>query len=292
MSQLGAGLAIGLLSGVHAASWGMYKDAPHEGFERRKFLRSIVLGGAIGPIAAHLMRLDPSTASGAVLLFGVAYVLERLIAEIYKTFLRQSDQSKYTIPMQFAILGRPVESRTVRVLLGAGYSGLLLGLVMLVHRYLDQAGPVSPVMVALVGSIGGWAIGLRGGRPFVERRGRWLHLDEKKLDRADRWFERWGDAFVLFGRVTPVIRSFVAIPAGIARMPLGRYTSLTIPGSAAWCFALAGVGWALGANWERFHHAFHYADYAVLALVLAGFAWLGLRWRSSRLARRVEDPAG
>ena len=144
----------------------------------------------------------------------------------------------------------------------------------------------------VLGSIGGWAIGLRGGRPVVERRGRWLHLDEKKLDRADRWFERWGDAFVLFGRVTPVIRSFVAIPAGIARMPLGRYTSLTIPGSAAWCFALAGVGWALGANWERFHHAFHYADYAVLALVLAGFAWLGLRWRSSRLARRVEDPAG
>jgi hypothetical protein len=133
----------------------MYKDAPHEGFERRKFLRSILLGGVIGPGAAHLMRLDPTTASGAVLLFGVVYVLERLIAEIYKTFLRQSDQSKYAIPMQLAVLGRPVQSRAVRVVLGAAYSAVLLGLAILVHRYLGQAGQLSPAMVALVGSIGG-----------------------------------------------------------------------------------------------------------------------------------------
>jgi membrane protein DedA with SNARE-associated domain len=141
-----------------------------------------------------------------------------------------------------------------------------------------------------LGSIGGWAIGLYGGRPFVERRGRWLHVDEQKLERAEGWFERWGDAVVFFGRVTPVVRSFVAIPAGIARMPLGRYTVLTLPGSAAWCFALAGVGWALGANWERFHEAFHYADYAVLAAVLIGLAWLALRWRSSRIGRRAAAP--
>jgi membrane protein DedA with SNARE-associated domain len=140
-----------------------------------------------------------------------------------------------------------------------------------------------------LGSIGGWAIGLYGGRPFVERRGRWLHVDEHKLERAESWFERWGDAFVFFGRVTPVVRSFVAIPAGIARMPLGRYTLLTLLGSAIWCFALAGIGWALGANWERFHEAFHYADYAVLAVILIGLAWLGLRWRSSRISRRAAD---
>src|SRR5687767_11765865 len=95
MSPLGASLVIGFLSGVHAASWGMYKDAPHEGFERSKFLRSITIGVLIAPATAHLMALDPTTASGAVLLFGVVYVLERLVAEIYKTFLRQSDQSKY-----------------------------------------------------------------------------------------------------------------------------------------------------------------------------------------------------
>jgi hypothetical protein len=162
MSPLGAALVIGLLSGMHAASWGMYKDAPHEGFEWRKFLRSIAIGVVTAPAAAHLMGLDPATAAGAVLLFGVAYVLERLVAEIYKTFMRQSDQSKYAIPMQLAVLGRPIESRSVRVLLGIGYSAALLGLAILVHRFLEQAGPVSPVMIALVGSIGGWVSAFGG----------------------------------------------------------------------------------------------------------------------------------
>jgi membrane protein DedA with SNARE-associated domain len=166
--------------------------------------------------------------------------------------------------------------------------GLELGDGLPAYLGIATAGTVGYVL----GSIGGWAIGLYGGRPFVERRGRWLHLDAKKLDRAELWFERWGDAFVAIGRVTPLIRSFVAVPAGIARMPLGRYVALTIPGSAIWCFGLAGVGWALGANWERFHESFHYADYAILALVLVALAYLGLRWRSSRIARRVEDPAG
>jgi membrane protein DedA with SNARE-associated domain len=142
-----------------------------------------------------------------------------------------------------------------------------------------------------LGSIGGWAIGVYGGRPFVERHGRWLHADAKKLERADRWFARYGDALVFFGRVTPVVRSFVAIPAGLGRMPLGRYTVLTLPGSAAWCFALAGIGWALGSNWERFHDAFRYADYAIVAAGVILAALLLLRWRSSRLASRAADSA-
>jgi membrane protein DedA with SNARE-associated domain len=141
----------------------------------------------------------------------------------------------------------------------------------------------------VAGSIAGWAIGLYGGRPYAERHGRWLHLTPKKLDTADRWFGRYGSAFVLFGRVTPVVRSFVAIPAGIARMPLARYTALTIPGSAAWCLGLAGVGWALGANWENFHERFHYVDYAVIGLVVGAVVFLVLRWRSSRLAARAAD---
>lgn len=143
----------------------------------------------------------------------------------------------------------------------------------------------------VLGSIGGWAIGRYGGRPFAEQHGRWLHLSPEKLDKADRWFERYGDALVLFGRVTPVVRSFVAIPAGIGGMPLGRYTLLTVPGSAVWCFALAGAGWGLGANWEHFHERFHYVDYAVIALIVVAAAVLGLRWRSSRLARRAADSA-
>ena len=135
-----------------------------------------------------------------------------------------------------------------------------------------------------LGSVGGWAIGLYGGRPFVERYGRWFHAGPDKLERADRWFERYGDVAALVGRVTPVVRSFVAIPAGIVRMPLGRYTLLTLVGSAVWCFALAAVGWGLGSQWERFHDAFKYADYAVGAAIVIGAAVLLLRWRASRVA--------
>jgi membrane protein DedA with SNARE-associated domain len=144
----------------------------------------------------------------------------------------------------------------------------------------------------LLGSIGGWAIGLYGGRPLLERRGRLLHLSPARLARAERWFDRWDDWAVLVGRVTPVARSFVSIPAGVFRMPLPRYTALTALGSAVWCFALAGAGWALGSSWERFHHDFRFADYAVAAALVALAVWLILRRRSSKMARRAEDPAG
>jgi membrane protein DedA with SNARE-associated domain len=186
----------------------------------------------------------------------------------------------------------PAASEVVMVYGGAVAAGAFAGQeVVLFGAELSHGAPAY-VAIALAGTVGyvlgsvaGWAIGLYGGRPFVERHGRWLHLGPKKLDRAEAWFDRYGDAFVFFGRVTPVLRSFVAIPAGVGGMPLGRYTALTIPGSAIWCFALAAVGWALGANWERFHHAFRYADYAILAAVLALAFVLVLRWRASR--RRV-----
>ena len=94
---------------------------------------------------------------------------------------------------------------------------------------------------------------MHGGRPFLERHGRWFHLKEANLVKAERWFERWEDRAVFFGRITPVVRSFVSIPAGVFHAPLRRYTVLTLLGSAIWCFVLAGVGWALGSQWEEFH---------------------------------------
>jgi membrane protein DedA with SNARE-associated domain len=144
----------------------------------------------------------------------------------------------------------------------------------------------------LLGAIGGWAIGLYGGRPLLERRGRWFHLSGARLARAERWFERWGDLAVLVGRLTPVVRSFNSIPAGVFRMPLGRYSILTLIGSAIWCFALAGVGWGLGKSYETFHHDFRFADYAVIAGIVAIVAYLVLRRRRSRLAGRAPDSAG
>jgi membrane protein DedA with SNARE-associated domain len=139
-----------------------------------------------------------------------------------------------------------------------------------------------------VGSIFGWAIGLYGGRPYLERHGRWLHLPPERLDRAERWFDRFGDAAVFLGRITPVVRSFISIPAGVFEAKLGRYTVLTLIGSALWCFAFAGIGWAVGSNWELFHERFRYVDYAILAAIGTGAVYLVFRRRrNTRLSQRV-----
>ncbi len=191
----------------------------------------------------------------------------------------------------------PAASELVMVYGGALASGALA------HQLHFFGSPVDSNLVAylliatagtlgyLVGAIGGWAIGLYGGRPFLERHGRWFHLGRDRLDRAERWFDRWGELAVFVGRVTPVARSFVSIPAGVFEMPFARYVTWTALGSAIWCFALAGVGWALGASWEHFHHAFRYADIAIAVAVAATAVWLFVRWRRSR-GRAADTEAG
>ena len=153
------------------------------------------------------------------------------------------------------------------------------------------------VAIALAGTIGyvlgalaGWAIGFYGGRPFLERRGRLFHLDPARLERAERWFDRWEGWAVFVGRLTPVARSFVSIPAGVFEARLARYTLLTALGSAIWCFAFAGAGWGLGASWSKVHHDFRYVDYAVVAgIVLLAVYWILRRRRSTTMARRASD---
>lgn len=153
----------GLLSGIHVASWGMYKDAPHEGFELRKYFRSIGLGVGIGAGAGTLVPLDATAPAGFAVLFGLVYVVERALGEIYKTFLRQEDQSKYTIPMQFAVWGRTVESRVLRAALGLGYLCGMLAMMALIAVYQRWAGPeLSLVEVALFASAGGWMSAVGG----------------------------------------------------------------------------------------------------------------------------------
>ncbi|MDX6370184.1 MAG: hypothetical protein QOG93_1686 [Gaiellaceae bacterium] len=129
------------------------------------------------------------------------------------------------------------------------------------------------------GAILGWWVGERGGRPFLERRGRWLHLTPARIDQADRWFDRWDDWAVLIGRITPVARSFISIPAGVFKMPFRRYNVLTLLGNTLWCVVLAGIGWGLGASYERFHHDFRYVEYAVVVGIVAVVAYWVLRRR-------------
>lgn len=193
----------------------------------------------------------------------------------------------------------PAASEIVMVYAGAVAAGAFAGQnVVLFGHEIESNGWAYVAMATagtlgyLTGSILGWGIGFYGGRPLIERRGRLLHLTPENVHRADAWFERFGDLTVLISRVTPVIRSFISIPAGVVRMPLGRYTLLTIPGSAVWAFGIAGIGYALGAKWETFHHDFRYAEYVVVLAIVALIAAAIVRHRrASRLTRRAEDPA-
>jgi membrane protein DedA with SNARE-associated domain len=141
-----------------------------------------------------------------------------------------------------------------------------------------------------LGALVGWAIGSYGGRPFLERHGRWLHVTDARLDRAERWFDRFGPLAVLIGFCTPIVRSFVALPAGIARMPFGRFAALALLGCVPWCFGLAGAGWALGRSYHRLHHDFNYVYVAVGVLVVAAAALY--LWRRKLIRRaRAPDPS-
>lgn len=150
-------IIIGLVAGLHSSTWGMYKDAPHEGFSWFKFFRSTFIAGLIaGPIFA-VTGYDPTTAGGALMIFGLVYAIERAIAETYKTFFRQQDQSKYTIPMQLAVLGKPVESRGARYLVGLAYAGIMIGGVYgLVQAQAAWPELGTRTWIVVLGSLGGW----------------------------------------------------------------------------------------------------------------------------------------
>src|SRR5262245_23213282 len=191
----------------------------------------------------------------------------------------------------------PAASELVMLYAGALASGALSHDLVVFGT--ERSGPDAYLAVALSGTLGylvgaviGWWIGLHGGKPFLERRGRWFHLGPERMARAERWFDRWDDWAVFVGRLTPVARSFVSIPAGVFEAPLVRYTVLTAIGSAIWAFGFAGAGYALGASWEEFHHAFRYVEIVVAIGIAAVVGYVIVRWRrSTTMGRRAPDSA-
>jgi membrane protein DedA with SNARE-associated domain len=146
------------------------------------------------------------------------------------------------------------------------------------------------VVVALVGTLGNlvgswiaWGVGYRGGRPLIERWGRFVFLRQHELDRAEVWFDRHGQAAVLGSRLLPVVRTFISLPAGVARMRFVRFSVYTFLGCLPWTFALTAVGYALGSQWEVVERYLRPVSYAVAALVVVAAAlWLGRRWSRQR----------
>jgi len=132
-----------------------------------------------------------------------------------------------------------------------------------------------------VGSVVAYYVGSLGGRPLVEKYGRYVLITRHDLELADRFFARWGDWAVFIARLLPVIRTFIALPAGIARMNFLRFNIYTFLGSLPWCWALAYAGLKLGERWTDLRHYFHRFDALLGVLILIGAAWfVHNRWKN------------
>ena len=123
------------------------------------------------------------------------------------------------------------------------------------------------------GSLAAYAVAAWGGRPFVERYGRYVFISRRDLDLAERLFERYGSPIIFFSRLMPVVRTFISLPAGLARMPLGRFAVYTFLGSYPFCYALAYLGYVLGEHWHTLESAFRKYDVLIGALLVGGAAW-------------------
>ena len=195
--------------------------------------------------------------------------------------------------LMFVAAVLPAASELTMVYGGALASGALAGHIGGVrpgfHAYLAVV--VTGVIANLCGAVFGWALGRYGGHSLLERHGRLLHVTPERIERAERWFDRFGTIAVPLGFATPVVRSFVALPAGILEWPLRRLLPLAAAGCLVFCATVAGIGWAVGSSWHTASHDLRYVDYVVVAGVLAAAAyWVLRRRRSSTLRDDGDSP--
>jgi membrane protein DedA with SNARE-associated domain len=153
------------------------------------------------------------------------------------------------------------------------------------------------VLAGVLGNVAGsyiaWAVGRYAGQPAVRRWGRRFGVRGHDIDRATAWFDRHGSGAVLFGRVVPVVRTFISLPAGFAGMPAGRFGLFTTLGCIPWTAALGIAGYALGANWQHIANDFHGPTYAIAGIVVVALAVaVVLHFRRRRAAAGVSEPAG
>ena len=151
------------------------------------------------------------------------------------------------------------------------------------HHHLTLLGiVVAGVLGNLVGSWIAYAVGRAGRVELFERHGRWLGFKPSHVQWADRWFARYGAPAIFFSRMIPIVRTFISLPAGVARMPFVRFTALTLAGCIPWVLGLALAGEAIGSDWKSVRKGFEYVDYVVVALAVLGAAYLVARWVRSR----------
>ena len=179
----------------------------------------------------------------------------------------------------------PVGGELIMVVAGAIAAGAIADAPTLLGHQLGDGLPtylvlsVSGSLGYLTGSLVGWLLGRHAGRELLERHGSFIHLGPQRVAKAEAWFTRWGALAVFLGRLTPLVRSFISIPAGAFREPLPRYIGLTALGSAIWCFGFAAIGWSLGSSYKSADHVTHVVE---ALIVLAGVAAAVIWWRRVR----------
>ncbi|MGH9103372.1 MAG: DedA family protein, partial [Acidimicrobiales bacterium] len=169
-------------------------------------------------------------------------------------------------------------------------------LIMLFGGALAATGKLSLVAIIVLGALGNlvgsliaWSVGRAGGRPAIHRWGRYIWLKDSDVDRAERWFERRGPAAVFVGRMLPVVRTFISLPAGVARMEPVRFGAYTLAGSIPWTAALGVAGYEIGSHWHAVEHGISDAGYVIAVLAVLGIAAaLAAGWRRWKSDRRAQ----
>lgn len=224
---------------------------------------------------------------------------------IHEAIERNTPRSTHRIRRDMAEIADLIK-QTVTDYVGAwGYWGIFIlmalesaaipipsEITMPVGGFLAAEGRLSFFWVGMIGalanvagSLAAYAVGATGGRPLLERYGKYVLIRKHDIDRADAWFERYGDSTVFFSRLLPVIRTFISLPAGVARMPIARFTLFTFAGCLPWSFALAWAGLVLGHNWEQILPFMEPISYVIAAVVVA---WIGV-WYLRRLRRKASN---
>jgi membrane protein DedA with SNARE-associated domain len=209
------------------------------------------------------------------------------------------------LPLYLASITDPVVNWAVNVVGDLGLWGIALLMIpesacipipseatMLFAGFNVSEGKYSLWAAVLVGTfanlVGSWiayAVGYFGRIELLEKHGKALHIKKSQLEWADRWFEKYGSYAVFFSRMLPIIRTFISLPAGVARMPFWKFSVLTVLGALPWVFLLTFIGKQVGSNWENWKDNLHYVDYAVAVIIVVGIVFLLVRWWRGRRTR-------
>lgn len=253
---------IGTLAGLHTATWGMYKDSIHEGFFWPRYFRSPIVGFVMALIAYAIARPALNSAGSMVQFFGVVYVLERGVVELWKTFLRNEDQSKYFIPMQFAVFGNVVQSQSRRYLIGAIITTAVCGTFLLVHYGAPRLQlQDNPWLVFGIATISGWISAFLGAWKDAPIEG----FQPLKFVRSPLWAGFWG---LLLAHFTGSILVVMMAGLGYTIFTLETYKTFFFPSKPRGKFAGKDI---LFPDMLRRRHYFVPLYAAIWILALTGF---------------------